>query len=69
MKKEIIDDDKIERIDELRQEAINRYLDKTDFDVYEFLTKEESLELVKLEYQVEDIDKETYKQIVKSLKK
>jgi len=69
MKKEIIDEDKINRVDELRQEAINLYLDKTDFDVYEFLTIEEGLELAKLEFELGDIDKESYNHIVKSLRK
>jgi hypothetical protein len=66
---QILNEDIIEEIDNLRQEAINRYLDKTDFDVYEFLTKEEGIKLAKAEFEIGDIDEDTYNNIIKSLKK
>ena len=38
----------IDRYDELYEKAINRYLDKMDFDACEFLEPEESEELADL---------------------
>ena len=42
------EEQQIERFNELDQEAINRYLDKTDFFAEEWLSKEEAKEYRKL---------------------
>lgn len=39
---------RIDRYDELFEQAINRYLDKTDFDVYDWIYEDEKQEFEEL---------------------
>ena len=41
-----------ERYDELYDKAVSRYLDKTDFDITEWLSDNENLEFMRLEYKL-----------------
>ena len=48
------------RIKELQDEAVSRYLDKMDWDCYEWLTPDEQIELATLELKDGAIDQEIF---------
>ena len=53
------------RFEELYRNAVNRYLDKTDFDIDEWLSDKEQKEFHRLELELGYINEELYNEFYK----
>ncbi len=58
-------DEVISRIIDIKEEATNRYLSDTNFDVYDYLMPKEVKELSNLQLKIKEINKKQYIEILK----